>query len=268
MISFPHAKINIGLRILSKRPDGYHNIRSVLVPIPFTDVLEVIPTEGEMKYDFGQGWNEAPEDNLVVKAYRAIEKFRDLQLPPVEIILRKKIPSGAGLGGGSSDATHMLMMLNDLFELRLTADDLHDIAKSLGADCPFFLSPQPQLAEGIGDLLSPYPINLKGWYLTLLLSDISVSTKEAYEGVKPNISGDDIGTSLSLPIDKWRGLVRNQFEPHIFNLHPELRIGKELLYQSGATYAAMSGSGSTLYALSDHPLSVNGWGGQIWTSQL
>lgn len=267
MITFPHAKINLGLRILGRRPDGYHNIQTLMYPIPLCDLLEVIPSEQGMRYDFGS-WCESPEENLVVKAYRKVEEARHISLPPVEIILRKKIPTGAGLGGGSSDATSMIRLLDELFSLHLTKAEQHAIATSLGADCPFFLTHEPQIAEGIGEQLSPFPLSLEGKHLTLLHSAIHVSTKEAYQGVGPTTEGMDIREALSLPLEQWREVLYNQFEPNIFRLYPELARGKELLYNAGATYAAMSGSGSTLFAISHTPLSVEGWSGMVQSYQL
>lgn len=267
MITFPPAKINLGLRVLSRRPNGYHNIQTLMLPIPLCDVLEVLPSSEGMRYDFGT-WCEAPEDNLVVKAFHKVEEVKGIQLPPIEIILRKRIPIGAGLGGGSSDATSMILLLDELFSLHLTDVEKHEIATSLGADCPFFLAKTSQIAEGIGERLTPFPLDLEGKYLTLLHSDIAVSTREAYRGVTPTTVGMDVREALALPLEEWKAVLCNQFEPHIFQLYPQLAEGKKSLYQAGATYAAMSGSGSTLFALSDVPLSVTGWSGTVRTYQL
>lgn len=265
MIVFPKAKINLGLRVLRKRADGYHDLQTLLYPIPLRDCLEIIPSD-KLTYDFGT-WGEPAEDNLVVRAYRMLQELRP-ELPPVEIILRKKIPTGAGLGGGSSDATNMLMLLNQQFGLGFSYDDLHPLATRLGADCPFFLLDQPQMAEGIGERLTPFPVSLEGKVLTLLLSDIHVSTGEAYGGVRPRGQGDDVAEALRLPIEQWQSRLVNDFEPHIFALHPTLAEGKEMLYQAGAIYAAMSGSGSTLFGISDQPLEVNNWNGRQLTYTL
>ena len=166
MIRLPKAKINLGLRILRRRPDGYHDIETLLLPIPLRDALEVLPSEEGMKYDFGD-WGEPSEENLVVRAYHLV-KAAYPELPPVEIILRKLIPTGAGLGGGSSDASNMLLLLDELFELGMSYDEMHQMATRLGADCPFFLRDEPQLGEGIGEQLSPFPLHLEGKVLTLL----------------------------------------------------------------------------------------------------
>lgn len=259
MIRLPKAKINLGLRILRRRTDGYHDIETLLLPIPLRDALEVLPSDGEMKYDFGD-WGEPSEDNLVVRAYHLVKETHP-ELPPVEIILRKRIPTGAGLGGGSSDASNMLLLLDELFELKMSYHEMHQMATQLGADCPFFLRDEPQLAEGIGEKLSPFPLHIEGKVLTLLHSDLHISTAEAYGGVVPSEAGPSLREVLARPIEEWRQTLHNAFEPHIFQRYPILAHGKEQLYQAGATYAAMSGSGSTLFALSDAPLLISDWKG-------
>ena len=266
MIRLPKAKINLGLRILRRRTDGYHDIETLLLPIPLRDALEVLPSGGEMKCDFGD-WGEPSEDNLVVRAYHSVKETHP-ELPPVEIILRKRIPTGAGLGGGSSDASNMLLLLDELFELKMSYHEMHQMATRLGADCPFFLRDEPQLAEGIGEKLSPFPLNLEGKVLTLLHSDLHISTAEAYGGVVPSEAGPSLREVLAGPIEEWRGTLYNAFEPHIFQRYPMLAHGKEQLYRAGATYAAMSGSGSTLFALSNAPLLLSDWKGTQQTYTL
>lgn len=255
MITYPHAKLNLGLRIVRRRPDGYHDLRSLFVPIPLHDILEVLPSTKGMKWDDGGFGESAPDDNLVMRAYRLLSREVG-GLPDVHIILRKKIPTGAGLGGGSSDASHMLLMLRELFDLSVTDDQLHHLALQLGADCPFFLRQGAQMAEGIGDLLEPYAIDLSGLHLTLLFPGIHVSTKSAYAGVTPMTPDEDLRTTLQRPIKEWRGRLLNDFEPSVFSAFPILSELKEQLYASGAIYASMSGSGSTLYALSHHALDL------------
>lgn len=266
VIRFPKAKINLGLRVLRKRSDGYHDIQSLLYPIPLSDVLETIPSSRGMVYDFGD-WQEDPRLNLVTKAY-FLFKERNPELPSVEIILRKNIPTGAGLGGGSSDATNMLLLLDELFSLKTPAKELHEMATKLGADCPFFLSDQPQIAEGIGEKLSPYPLDLRGKVLTLLLSDLHISTAEAYAGVKLSEQVEDIRDVLQRPITEWRDHLVNDFEEGIFKIHPTLAEGKRMLYDVGAEYAVMSGSGPTLFALSNKALEIENWQGKILTYTL
>lgn len=265
MIVFPKAKINLGLRVLRKRADGYHDLETLLYPIPLRDSLEIIPSD-RMRFDFGS-WGEPAEDNLVVHAYDTVKELRP-GLPPVEIILRKRVPTGAGLGGGSSDATNMLMLLNRQFDLGLSYEELHLMATRLGADCPFFLRDEPQLAEGIGEKLTPLSIDLRGKVLTLLLSDIHVSTGEAYGGVQPSERGGGVKEILRLPLEQWRDRLVNDFEPHIFAHHSSLAEGKEMLYEAGAIYAAMSGSGSTLFGISSQPLEIKDWNGRQLTYTL
>ena len=245
MIAFPSAKINLGLRIVRKRPDGYHDLETAFVKIPLRDVLEVLPSD-RLLWD---GAEVFPEDNLVAKAYRALQKLRP-EIPPARFILRKKIPSGAGLGGGSSDASAALQLLNELFDLRLSAEELHRTARSLGADCPFFLRDEPQYAEGIGDLLTPINLPLAGLVLTLVYPKLFISTGEAYASVTPREPEEPLTRTLSRPIEEWRGTLRNDFEAALFPKYPVLSEIKETLYLKGALYASMSGSGSTMYALS------------------
>lgn len=266
MIAFPKAKINIGLRVLRKREDGYHDIQSLMYPIPLCDILEVIPSS-QMRYDFGQlDFEGAPEDNLVVKAYHALKNLYS-DLPPVEIILRKRIPTGAGLGGGSSDATNMLLILKRLFSLDVSVENLHALATQLGADCPFFLSEEPQIAEGIGEKLSPISLDLKGKWLTLLTSNIHIHTGKAYSKITPSDKGEELLALLSQPIKDWKNRVINDFEIPIFEEYPILAKGKQMLYDAGADYASMSGSGPTLYGISDAPLNLD-WAGNIYSLEL
>lgn len=269
MITFPKAKINIGLRVLRRKSDGYHDIQSLMYPIPLYDVLEVIPSPDGMIYDFGRlDFEGTPEDNLVVKAYKALKALYPSALPPIQIILRKMIPTGAGMGGGSSDATAMLLLLNRMFELGAFEDTLHRLAVSLGADCPFFLKDTPQIAEGIGDILTPYHLDLSGKYLTLLTSAIQINTGEAYAGICPNSKGLELMEYLKLPISEWRGKVVNHFEASIFPKYPELQDGIQKLYTAGALYASMSGSGPTLYGISETPIEIAEWQGKVYSLQL
>lgn len=258
MLLFPCAKLNLGLRILRKRRDGYHDLQTLFYPIPLYDVLEVLPSKNGMLWDDG-GWSEGPqEDNLVMRAYQALKRECPT-LPDVKIILRKRIPVGAGLGGGSSDAAFMLRALQELFRLGVSTEKLHELAKELGADVPFFLTPTPYIGEGIGDVLTPYPqLDLSGWYMTLFFPGIHISTAEAYAGVAPSEMGEDIRDILSEPVERWNGRLKNDFEKSIFPKYPRLAEFKEQLYNNGATYAAMTGSGSTLYALSRTPIVIEG----------
>ena len=251
MITFPNAKINLGLQIISRRPDRYHNLATVFYPVGWSDALEIVPASvpaGECRLHVSGIVIEGDaHNNLVVKAYRLLAE--DFSLPAVDIYLHKNIPFGAGLGGGSADASFMLRMLRDLFSLPLSDDDLARYAVRLGADCPFFIYNRPMLAEGIGDVLSPIEVSLTGYSLVLVKPSVSVSTAEAYSLVTPSIPVIPLCKILQCPISLWRDVLTNDFERSVFSHYPQLARLKWRLYDAGAVYASMSGSGSTLYAL-------------------
>jgi 4-diphosphocytidyl-2-C-methyl-D-erythritol kinase len=252
MIVFPQAKINIGLRITGVRPNGYHDLETLFLRIPLADALEVIPAEEDSFDDGGFG---DPQANLV---YRAMELLRHEvgSLPPLQVILRKRIPTGAGLGGGSSDASAMLLLLRRMLDLPLSDERLAELALQLGADCPFFLTEGPQIGRGLGEELTPFDLDLSGRVLTLALPGIHVSTAEAYGRIAISSPAEPLEQSLRRPMTEWREWVINDFESTVFALHPELAEIKEQLYAAGAVYASMSGSGSALYALSEAPLDL------------
>jgi len=244
MILFPHAKINIGLNILCKREDGYHEISSVFYPVKQCyDVLEI--TE-QQHFSFVKKGIDIPKgENLCEKAFHLLKK--DFSISNVAIQLHKHIPIGAGLGGGSADAALTLMGLNQLFELELNKTQLKKYALQLGADCPFFIDDRPSLVEGIGEKLSPIDLDLSVFEIRLVIPGIHISTAEAYAGVSPKIPENPLRELIKLPIEKWKGKIKNDFEKSIFIKHPKLQSIKEQLYKEGAIYAAMSGSGSTIY---------------------
>ena len=247
MITFPNAKINLGLNIVERRPDGYHNIETVFYPIPLTDVLEIVPAEVTSLTCYGNAVDCPPEKNLVMKAYNLLRKHYDV--PPVAMHLYKHIPDGAGLGGGSSDAAHALMMLNRMFGLGLTDEALAAMAASLGADCAFFIYNQPMLATGIGDVLSPVDVALKGKTLLLVKPSAGVDTRTAYSRVIPAPATVDLVQTIKQPVETWDGLLVNDFEPSVFAALPQLWLIKASLLDAGALYAAMSGSGSTVFGI-------------------
>ena len=256
MITFPHAKINIGLQVTERRPDGYHNLDTVFYPIPIQDALEVIVAEGA-DYDCrlhisGIEIAGDPDTNLVVRAYRLLAA--DYTLPSVDIYLHKHIPTGAGLGGGSADASFMLRLLNEMFALGISTDKLEAYAAQLGADCPFFITGRPVYATGIGNEFHPIDLDLSGWHLVVVKPDVFVSTKEAYSMVRPAKPEVTLDQKIALPLDEWKENISNDFEEGIFALHPELNDIKAKLYALGARYAAMSGSGSALFGLFEQPL--------------
>ncbi|MFZ9587897.1 MAG: 4-(cytidine 5'-diphospho)-2-C-methyl-D-erythritol kinase [Crocinitomicaceae bacterium] len=247
MILFPPAKINLGLNILRKRDDGYHDIESVMVQIPLCDILEITKAETFEFVQTGKNIVSEAGTNLCEKAFQLFQDHFDIS--NVRIHLRKQIPIGAGLGGGSADATYTLIALNKLFQLKLSSEELKKFAAQLGSDCPFFVDGTPQIATGRGDLLSPIELDLSNVYLVLLNPGIHVGTKEAYAGVHIDESAGSIRSILQTPIEKWHENLLNGFEPSVFPKHPEIQSLKESLYESGAIYAAMSGSGSSVFGL-------------------
>ena len=256
MITFPTAKINIGLQVTERRPDGYHNLDTIFYPIPICDALEVIIAEG-VDYDCrlhisGISIEGDTDSNLVVRAYRLLAA--DYTLPPVDIFLHKHIPTGAGLGGGSSDASYMLRLLNEMFKLGITTKQLEGYATQLGADCPFFITGKPVYATGIGNEFHPIDLNLNGWHILVVKPDVFVSTKEAYSMVTPEMPEVTLDKKIVRPINEWKETISNDFEKGIFARHPELADIKAKLYSLGAKYAAMSGSGSALFGLFESPI--------------
>jgi 4-diphosphocytidyl-2-C-methyl-D-erythritol kinase len=247
MILFPPAKINLGLNILRKREDGYHDIDTCMVEIPFTDILEVTKSDSFEFLQTGIKINGAGGTNLCEKAYQLMQN--ECEIGTVRIHLRKQIPVGAGLGGGSADATYTLLALNQLFQLQLSLDKLKKLASELGSDCPFFVKGLPQIAQGRGEILSTVELDLSNIFLVLLNPGIHVGTKEAYDGVSVSEDVISIEEIVQKPIEQWKELLKNDFETSVFQRHPEIEKLKEALYQSGAIYAAMSGSGSSVFGL-------------------
>lgn len=252
MIVFPNAKINLGLDIVSKRPDHYHNLETLFYPIGLSDILEVVPAlsgKDDTLSLSGIPVEGDPDDNLVMKALKRIRKYA--AVPPVSVFLYKAIPSGAGLGGGSSDAARMLVLVRDLFELPLSDEILTDLATEIGADCPFFLRNRPVLASGIGNVFTPCPLSLKGYGLVVVKPSLSVSTAEAYSRVVPSEPEISLCERLQMPIEKWRMSVKNDFEESVCMHYPVISRIKNELYRQGAVYASMSGSGSAVYGIFD-----------------
>lgn len=251
MITFPNAKINLGLNIVEKRPDGYHNLETIFYPIPLQDALEITPWEGgERKYKLAQSGIQIAgdyENNLVVKAYKLLDNLHNL--PPIEINLLKHIPSGAGLGGGSADAAFMLCMLNQHFQLNIPNEQLEVYAAQLGADCAFFVENKPTFAEGIGNIFSPIELSLKGYKLLLVKPDIFVSTRDAFAQIKPKRPTISLKEVAKMPIEAWKTYMVNDFEESVFPQFPAIADIKAKLYDMGAIYASMSGSGSSVFAL-------------------
>jgi 4-diphosphocytidyl-2-C-methyl-D-erythritol kinase len=248
MVVFPPAKINLGLDILSRRPDGYHNLESCFLPIPWHDVLEVIPSA---RLEFTSSGLDIPggsHSNLCLRAYHILAENHSL--PPVHIHLHKAIPMGAGLGGGSADGAYTLKVLNEIFKLRLKREELIGYASRLGSDCPFFLFDSPMYATGTGTTLETLSLSLAGWHLVVVKPPIHVSTAEAYAGIRPEHPSKHVREILTqLPMEEWRQHLKNDFEISVFQKFPEIKKIKDWMYTHGATYASMSGSGSAVYGL-------------------
>ena len=243
------CKINLGLNIIERRPDGYHNLQTIFYPIPLYDEITIREGDGEDELTLGgHPLDGDVRDNLVLRAVRLLRQ-EGFDVPSLSIDLHKVIPSGAGLGGGSSDAACMIRTLSELYNLSLSEERMEWLAGRLGADCPFFINPRPLYAEGIGDLFTPIALNLSGWYLILVKPDVHVSTREAYAGVHPHQPACSLLETAQLPVGKWAGKMVNDFEESIFSNHPLLAGIKQELYHQGAAYAAMSGSGSTIFGL-------------------
>lgn len=257
MITFPCAKINLGLNIVSKREDGYHNLETVFYPIPLCDALEIkymgekFPSDVDCDLKITGNTVDCDEQsNLVVKAYNLLAA--DYQLPRVHAHLYKHIPSQAGLGGGSSDAAFMIRLLDERFRLNIGNPEMERYAAKLGADCAFFIEAEPSYAEGIGDVLMPVDGpkgNLDGYYLAVVKPDVAVSTKDAYAAITPKKPAKCCRDIVRQPIETWKDELVNDFEEPIFKMHPELASIKEKLYEQGAVYAAMSGSGSAIFGI-------------------
>lgn len=249
MILFPKAKINLGLHVVSKREDGFHNIESVFYPIDLTDILEVIPSSGQgIDLEIsGMIPDGSPDTNLVSKAYRAVAAIH--RIPGVKVHLHKHIPMGAGLGGGSSDAAGMVKALNILFELGMSDSDMRLIVSNLGSDCAFFVASQPAFANGRGEVLEPIVLDLSEYEIGLIHPPVHVNTKDAYAGIVPRLSTFHLKELSTLSISEWKNRVKNDFEESVFKKFPIIAEAKQYLYDNGATYASMSGSGSTCFGL-------------------
>ena len=263
MLTKPIAKINLGLNVVEKRPDGYHNLETVFYPVAIEDALEVYPMDEAFPsaYDCDLKVTNIQIDgdeqkNLVVKAYNLLKQDFPT-LPRIHAHLYKGIPTQAGMGGGSSDCGFMITLLNRLFNLGLSEQQMIDYATKLGADCPFFIVNRPSYAEGIGEILEPIALDLKGWYLAVVRPAIPVSTKEAFSLITPRHPEKNCRDIVMQPVETWREELTNDFEKSVFAIHPEIGAIKDRLYEMGAVYAAMSGSGSSLFGLFREPVDLS-----------
>ena len=296
MILYPNCKINLGLNIVSRRGDGYHNIETVFLPIPLCDCLEINPANEDSFYVDGRELDCSAQDNLVVRVLNML-RAEDMDIPPVAIRLTKNIPSGAGLGGGSTDAAFMIKGLNDLFELHLTESQMAARVGRLGADCPVFIATKPVFAEGKGDVFTfltvpllqkqyfalppvgsflppsislSIPATLEDYWLVLVKPSDFISTREAYASVTPAPSQVSLNEIISQPVKTWRGRMQNDFEASVFPTHPVVSGICDQMYMLGASYAAMSGSGSTVFGLfRQQPVLGDVFSGHFqWTCRL
>ncbi|CAN5570556.1 4-(cytidine 5'-diphospho)-2-C-methyl-D-erythritol kinase [soil metagenome] len=272
MITFPNAKINLGLNIVEKRKDGFHNIETIFYPVGWKDILEIVPAEKKINrksdvqfHSSGIKITGGVQKNSCVKAYYLLkEKYG---LPPVEMHLHKNIPAGAGLGGGSSDAAFSLLTLNKIFKLQIQDDEMEKLATSIGADCSFFLRNKPVFAKGIGDEFEEIKLDLSNYSFVIIKPDVHVNTALAYKNVipkQPEISSREVIIS---PVNEWKNNLVNDFEVSVFKKYPAIAHIKEQLYEMGAVYASMSGSGSAVFGLFDEVVDLAGkFGGyRVWT---
>ncbi|HVS98330.1 MAG TPA: 4-(cytidine 5'-diphospho)-2-C-methyl-D-erythritol kinase [Puia sp.] len=259
MLSFPAAKINLGLRILRRRDDGYHELETAFYPVPLKDALEILRNSDKTTFTgYGLPIPGDPDANLCLKAWQMLRNDFPT-LPAVQFHLYKNIPVGAGLGGGSSDGATTLLGLNRQFQLGLTESQLIEYASRLGSDCPFFVLNTACLGTGRGDVLEPLKLDLTGYTLVLADPGIHVGTAEAFSLCTPGQNSIPLKVVLSQPVAAWRGQLVNDFEEPIFRLHPRLRVVKETLYANGALYASLTGSGSAFFGIfaKDRAPSVN-----------
>lgn len=262
MITKPICKINLGLNIVERRPDGYHNLETVFYPVPIHDVLEVFqmdesfPSSVDCDLKVTNLHIDGDEQkNLVVRAYNLLKQDFP-QMPRVHAHLWKGIPTQAGMGGGSSDCGFMITLLNEMFQLGLSEQQMIGYAARLGADCPFFIVNRPVYAEGIGERMQDITLDLSGWYLAIVRPAIPVSTREAFSLITPQHPAENCRDVVMQPVESWRGRLTNDFEKSVFTLYPQIGAIKDRLYDMGAAYAAMSGSGSSLYGLFREPVSL------------
>jgi 4-diphosphocytidyl-2-C-methyl-D-erythritol kinase len=269
MVSFPPCKINLGLQVIEKRSDGYHNLETCFYPVPWTDILEIVPSQKLLFTATGDVIPGNPDDNLCIRAYRLLaDQFK---LPPVNIHLHKIIPTGAGLGGGSSDAAHTLRLLNKLFELSIDDTVLSNYASQLGSDCAFFIQDKPMIGKGRGEILSASSVLLAKKFLVIVKPAIHVSTAEAYAGITPRRPARLVHEILNdQPLHNWKDSLGNDFEQRVFDKYPSIRSIKDHLYQQGAIYASMSGSGAAVFGIFEKTVDLKGLfvGSSYWSGTL
>jgi len=247
MITFPNAKINIGLNIVNRRDDGYHNLETIFYPINIKDALEIVKAD---KLSFESSGLEIPgrmEDNLCIKGYHLLKK--DFDIPPVKIHLHKHIPIGAGLGGGSADAAFFIKLVNQTFDLGMADDKMINYSRQLGADCAFFIQNKPVFAFERGDEFEPIRLDLSNYKIVVVMPPVQISTSEAFRGVTPAPVKDSLMELIEKPVAQWKNFIKNDFENSVFKNHVMIRWVKASLYEAGALYASMSGSGASVFGI-------------------
>ncbi len=250
MLAFPNCKINIGLHVVRRREDGFHDLETVFYPVPFKDALEILPTQNAATFhQTGKKIDGDACENLVLKAFHLLQNLFPEKVHPLDIHLHKNIPTGAGLGGGSANAAFMLRMMNDFFSLKMEETTLLQHAEMLGSDCPFFIRKTPQFATGKGTELTHIPLDLSGYRFQLVLPDVHISTAKAFQSLHPKTPSFNLQKLPELPVAEWKNLVVNDFETPVFAQHPELADLKKQLYGGGALYASLTGSGAALYGI-------------------
>ncbi|MEA3447537.1 MAG: 4-(cytidine 5'-diphospho)-2-C-methyl-D-erythritol kinase [Bacteroidota bacterium] len=256
MLSFPNAKINIGLYITGTQDNGYHNIETVFYPVPLYDILEVVPTEKQTEIHLsGIKIPGSPSDNLVLKAWKLLHDKH--QIPPVKIYMHKHIPAGSGLGGGSSDAAFFLQNLNKQFKLGLPAEKLMTLALKLGSDCPFFVQNKPVFATNRGEIMEEIKLNLEGKYVMIVFPDIHIDTGGIFSKITISPADYELRDLHTIPVSSWKNYINNRFETVVFNMHPQLKKIKTQLYDAGADYAQLTGTGSAIYGIFSHKPDIN-----------
>lgn len=268
MICFPNAKINLGLNIISKRPDGFHNIETLMFPIPLFDVLEFTKAETFSIDIFGNNQNIKLEENTLFKTWKNIKTKYDI--PALKIKLLKNIPSSAGLGGGSSDAAFLLKEINKTYNLNISISEMEEIISEIGSDCPFFIKNKTALASSRGEILKTMEIDLEGKYLSLIKPKWGIPTKEAFSKIKPKNPNKKISEIIQQPLNEWQGILINDFEETLIPNYPEIQNIKDYFYNREAEYASLSGSGSTVFAVSSNKIDMLKYKGDgfIWQKKL
>jgi 4-diphosphocytidyl-2-C-methyl-D-erythritol kinase len=256
MIVFPNCKINLGLNVVQKRTDGYHDLETVFLPLSLSDCLEIIPSQNSYN-EFSSGGIGIPQDgseNLCIKAWKLMHKNYDI--PYVKMHLHKIIPAGAGLGGGSSDAAFTLLTLNELYSLKLNKVRLKELAAEIGSDCAFFIENTPCFATGRGEILTATHADLSGKHLALIIPPVHVSTRDAFAGIVPQKPAHSLQDMIGQPVSQWKDHVINDFEKSVFAKFPEIKVIKDKLYGTGAVFASMSGSGSSVYGIFEREFDI------------